>query len=334
MKPVIVAEISANHGGSLDTALELVEKCAKAGADAIKLQTWSPDKMVLDPTLVVQSGPWVGRNMMAMYREAHTPWEWHKPIFDLAKSKGMDAFSSVFDREALAFLEEIGCPRYKIASFECTDIPLIELVAATKKPMIISTGMATWDEIRMSYAAAKNTGCKDITMLKCTSAYPAPAASSNLRAMASMGDAFKDKVGFSDHTKGIGAAIAAVCWGAVMIEKHVMLPGTPSLDSGFSVTPSVLKVLVRGCKDAHDALGDHSTSFMPDKAEDAQRAMRRSWYVSKDLRKGDRLTFDNIVTARPEARGISPAEYPKLLNRKAKRTIKAGELLRWDMMLC
>lgn len=337
MKPIIVAEISANHNGSLDTALELVDQCAKAGADAIKLQTWTPDRMVLDKTLVVESGPWKGRNMVDMYREAHTPWEWHKPIFDLAKSKGMDAFSSVFDKGALEFLESIECPRYKIASFECTDIPLIEAVAATKKPMIISTGMANRSEIVSAYQAAKNNGCKDITLLKCTSSYPALPSSANLRMMyQELGRmephmSMPNKYGLSDHTTGIAVAIAAVAVGACMIEKHVMLPGCTSLDSGFSVIPMMLEALVMGCDDAYQALGNQE--FGQDRAEDDQRKMRRSWYVIKDMRKGERFSVDNIETARP-AGGINPADYPKILNRKAKRTIKAGELLRWDMMHC
>lgn len=328
MKPQIIAEISANHNGSLDTALELVAKCAKAGASAIKLQTWTPDRMVVDPTLVVQSGPWKGWNMMEMYRKAHTPWEWHQPIFDLAKAKGMDAFSSVFDRGALDFLESIGCPRYKIASFECTDIPLIEAVASTKKPMIISTGMANWPEIIAAITAAQTFGCHDITMLKCTSAYPAPASSANLKTMQRfLGHA---KFGLSDHTMGIGVAIAAVALGASMIEKHVTLSRkAPGLDSAFSAEPADLKRLVDGCNDAYDALGNQE--FGLDPAENDQRKFRRSWYAIKDVKNGQRLQMDNIATARPTG-GMLPSDYRKLLNRKAKRTIKAGEAINTGML--
>ncbi len=328
MKPIIVAELSANHNGSLDTALELVAKCANAGASAIKLQTWTPDRMVVDPTLVVQSGPWKGWNMMEMYRKAHTPWEWHQPIFDLAKDKGMDAFSSVFDLGALDFLESIGCPRYKIASFECTDLPLIEAVAQTKKPMIISTGMANWPEIVAAIGAAQSFGCTDLTMLKCTSAYPAPAASANLKLLERFWK--YGKFGLSDHTMGIGVAIAAVALGASMIEKHVALSRkAPGLDSAFSAEPADLKRLVDGCNEAYEALGNQE--FGLDPAEADQRQFRRSWYAVQDVKTGTRLQVPNIATARP-AKGILPADYRKLLNRRAKTTIKAGEAITFSML--
>lgn len=325
MRPEIVAELSCNHGGSLDKALELVEQCAEAGAHAIKLQTWTPDKMVLDPHLVVQDGPWKGRKMMELYREAHTPWEWHKPIFDFAKAKGIDAFSSVFDLEALEFLESIGCPRYKIASFELTDTRLIKAVASKEKPMIISTGMASMIEIFRAYTiACEELGPEDVTMLACTSAYPAPPSSMNLRAM----HARNWKHGLSDHTTGIAVAIAAVALGATMIEKHVTLGGD-TLDAGFSVTPKTLKALAAGCFAAYEALGDGVWRQNP--AEDAQRAFRRSLYALQDISAGGVLTTENVTTARP-ALGMCASQYFNVLNLKVKTAIKAGSPLTSDMV--
>lgn len=327
MRPEIVAEISANHGGSLDTALELVEQCAEAGAHAIKLQTWTPDKMVLDPKLVIQDGPWKGRSMVELYREAHTPWEWHKPIFDFAKAKGMDAFSSVFDLEALEFLESIGCPRYKIASFEMKDTRLIWEVAKKGKPMIISTGMAAEDDIALAYGATWEERITDLTFLKCTSSYPAPPSSINLHCMNRFGWQ-GIKYGLSDHTTGIAVAIAAVALGATMIEKHVTLGGD-TLDAGFSVTPKTLRKLAAGCFAAYEALGDGVWRQNP--AEDAQRALRRSLYASQDIPAGGVLTAENMTTARP-ALGMCASQYFKVLNLKVNTAIKAGSPLTANMV--
>lgn len=328
--PEIVAEISANHLGSIDNAIALIRAAAKAGAQAVKLQTWTSGKMVLDRSLVIQDGPWAGRNIADLYAEAHTPALWHQKLFDVAKEEGIQIFSSVFDAPALALLESLGCPRYKIASFEITDLPLIAMVARTGKPMIISTGMATAAEINDAYMIARTNGCTDITLLKCTSAYPAEPRTANLHAMFPMRGKYKCKVGFSDHTQGIGVAVAAAALGASMIEKHLTLSraaGGP--DAAFSLEPLELEQLCTEALRAYQALG--ITEFKSVESEQPQRALRRSLYVAKDMAAGEVFAADCLATARP-ANGISPNQYSKVLNCKAKTSIKAGTLLVWDMV--
>lgn len=323
--PEIVAEISANHNGSLDTATLLIDACFAAGADAVKLQTWTADQMVLDSSLAVPSGPWKGRNMKELYAEAWTPWDWQETFLRNPK-----VFSSVFDMGALQFLESQNCPRYKIASFEITDLSLIEAVAKTGKPMVISTGMATWQEIREAFVCAESNGCKDITLLKCTSAYPATSVSANLKSMVKMGDALKCKVGLSDHTPGIGVAVAAVALGASMIEKHVTLArACGGLDAGFSIEPMELAQLVVESRRAAEALGN--AGFEPTKEEVPQLYFRRSLVVTKDLKRGDRVQIECLTTARP-AIGIPPNNLRNVLNKKVKQSIKAGTILQWDML--
>jgi pseudaminic acid synthase len=331
MMPFIVAELSANHNGSFDTALKLVEECAKAGANAIKLQTWTPGNMVFDNTLVIDSGPWQGRNMSKLYAEAHTPWEWHKPLFDAAKRLGMVGFSSVFDYQALDFLESIGCPMYKISSFDCVDVRLITRTAGTQKPIVISTGLADYSEIGAAVHAVKLTGNKDLTLLKCTSAYPASAPSINLRSMDTLRRLGNCKAGFSDHTTGSAVAIAATALGADMIEKHVTLDKSVGLDAKFSVEPDELKELVDGCKAAARALGNPAT-FGVSYDEQPQLKMRKSIYVIKDMHKGERFTPDHFIMARP-ALGLPGFDYDKLIGRKAKTRIVAGTPMSWNLVL-
>tara|TARA_R110000868_G_scaffold411755_1_gene708914 strand:- start:28435 stop:29436 length:1002 start_codon:yes stop_codon:yes gene_type:complete len=329
--PLIVAELSANHRGQFEIAEKLIDACAKAGAGAIKLQTWTPGTMVLDKTLVVQSGPWAGRNMSELYEEAHTPWEWHVPLFNQAKQLGMIGFSSVFDLQALDFLESIGCPMYKISSFDLTDLPLIRAVAKTKKPMVISTGMGSWNEIKDAYANAKNNGCPDITMLKCTSSYPAPHKSLNIKSMLHLKQ-LGGRIGFSDHSIGPMAAVVATSLGADMIEKHVTLDRADGgLDAEFSATPDELAELVRQTSMAADCAGGPDY-FYPNKAEADQAKMRKSVWVIKDMHKGQIFTPDCLTMARPNT-GTGGDAYDKVIGRRVMRRISANTPMSWDMLM-
>ena len=329
--PTIVAEIGANHGNN--DLFDLIGKCSDAGAHAVKLQTWTQDTMVLDPAAKAEGGTWDGANLMELYREAYLPWDVQERVFTEYTDKsfeGLEIFSSVFDLGALAFLESMACPRYKIASFEITDLPLIKAVAQTGKPMIISTGMATIGEITDAFCVAKGNGCTDLTLLKCTSAYPADPASANLKSMVLLRDKYHCKVGLSDHTPGIGVALAAVALGATMIEKHVtMSRAAGGLDAGFSIEPHELEQLVVESKRVAESLGD--ANFGPTEAEKPQLALRRSLYVVKDMAKGEPFTMDCLTTARP-AIGVSPSHYAKALNKKANISISAGTLFSWEML--
>lgn len=275
MIPVkIVAEISASHNGSLKRALAIVEAAARAGADAVKLQTFTPEQMAWPGTEITE-GPWAGRNALDLYRQAHTPREWHKPLFARTRELGMMPFSSVFHRDDVDFLETLGCPMYKIASFEITDINLIHYAAATQKPIVISTGMASEVEITAAVAAAKSVlSRREITLLKCTSAYPAPLADLNLHTIPDMQDRYGVQVGFSDHTRGWIASVVATALGATMIEKHLTLDRfDDGLDNAFADDPREFSLLVRDCRRAFEALGEVRYGATP--AEDAQLALRR-----------------------------------------------------------
>ena len=321
MKPEIVAELSCNHLGSLDRAMALVDDAAKAGADAVKLQVWHHDRMVLDKSYILPDGPWAGRNLAALYEDAETPWDWVPQIFNRARANRIEAFASVFDTAALAFLEDCGCPRYKIASFELVDTPLIEAVARTGKPMIISTGMATMGEIGYAVEAARQGGCTNLTLLKCTSAYPAPPSSIWLPGIDWLQGHFGCNVGLSDHTQGIGIAIAAVALGATMIEKHFTLSrsdGGP--DAAFSAEPQELAQLVRECKAVAQALQvpDVQTS------EDPQRRLRRSLYYARDINAGDTITAQDLCTARP-MRGRYPYEIQSIIGTECKHNVTKNQ---------
>jgi N-acetylneuraminate synthase len=333
--PFIIAEMSGNHNASLDKALEIVDAAAASGADALKLQTYTPDTMTLD----VQEGEfvinnpaslWAGRDLYNLYKDAHTPWEWHKPIFDRAKSHGMLAFSSAFDDTSVDFLETLDVPCYKVASFECVDIPLIRKVASTGKPMIISTGMATIAEIDDAVTAARGAGCKHLVLLKCTSSYPASPENSNLRTIPHLANLFGCEAGLSDHTLGIGAAVAATALGAGVIEKHfIMSRAEGGVDSAFSLEPQEFTALVDGVKVAQAALG--SIFYGATESEQKGRTRRRSLYVTKDIEAGGEISADNIRSIRPGL-GLPPKFYDTLLGRRVSRPVKKGTPVSWDLL--
>lgn len=318
-KPWIVAELGAAPAGGLETMLATVRAAAEAGANAIKIQLWTPDSMCLMPDFEVS---WKGqrRTLVDLYREAHTPWEWVKPIFDCASMHSLTAFASPFDKAAVDFLETHDCPIYKIASFELVDLPLIRYVASKGKPMVMSCGMATRQEIADALRAAE--ACTDVTLLKCTSAYPADAGSANLRTMVDMLDICSDAgIGLSDHTPGIGVAIVAAGMGAEMIEKHFTLSRADGgLDSEFSLEPAEFKQMVIECRRAAAAIG--TVQYGPSKGESA--SLRRSLYFSQDCPAGWMIGGSEMVTARP-ALGLPPAQFEQLWGKTLKRAVKRGQ---------
>lgn len=326
----VVAELSANHGGSLEQALKLVDAAAGAGAHAVKIQTWAPGMMVLDRAYVLERGPWADRNLSSLYEEAHTPWEWHAPIFERAKAAGLQAFTSVFDLESLMFLEaNFALPAYKVTSFELIDLQLIRAIAKTGKPMILSTGMASRVEITEAVSAARAGGCRDITLLRCTSAYPATAAHANLRTMRHMAEDHGVRPGLSDHTPGIGVAIAAAALGARMIEKHLKLQDGSGLDDAFSCTPPALATLCAAVQDAAAAPGE--IAYGPTIGEAPQLELRRSLYLAKPVRAGEHLTLWHFRTARP-ALGLHPRFLGRLVNRQALIDAPAGAPVTWGLI--
>lgn len=313
--PFIVAELSCNHLGSLDRAMEIVKAASESGADGVKLQTWTPDTMCLDRNYTIQSGKWIGRSLFDLYREAFTPWEWHKTIFDYARSLGLVAFSSPFDNASVDFLDTLDCPIYKIASFELVDLSLIRYVASKGKPIILSTGMASKEEIDEAINAC---GFCDVTVLKCTSQYPADASDANL---VSMVDYLHD-YGLSDHTQGIGVAIAAVAMGASVIEKHLILSRADGgLDAEFSLEPHEFKQMVTECRRAAKSIG--VVKYGGESTE-----LRRSLYFARDLKDGHLLTKDDLVIARP-ALGLNPRCFDNLLGRKLIQDVLSGTPTSW-----
>lgn len=333
--PFIIAEMSGNHNASLDKALEIVDAAAASGADALKLQTFTPDTMTLDINSgeFVISNPsslWVGRDLYNLYKEAHTPWEWHKPIFDRAKSHGMLAFSSAFDASSVDFLETLDVPCYKIASFECVDIPLIRKVASTGKPMIISTGMASIAEIDDAVTAARDAGCKHLVLLKCTSSYPASPENSNLRTIPHLADLFGCEAGLSDHTLGIGAAIAATTLGAGVIEKHfIMSRAEGGVDAAFSLEPHEFRSMVDEVRTAQLALG--SIFYGATESEIKGRTRRRSLYVVEDIAAGAEITLQNVRSIRPGL-GLPPKFLDALIGRRVSRAVPKGTPVSWDLL--
>jgi pseudaminic acid synthase len=331
-RPFIIAEMSGNHNGSLERAKAIVKAIADSGADALKLQTYTADTMTIrsdkpDFRIEYKDSLWTGRNLYDLYEEAHTPWEWHKPLFDYAKSLGMVAFSTPFDATAVDFLETLEVPLYKIASFENTDLPLIRKVAATGKPMIISAGTASLAEIDEALNAARKGGAKHIVLLKCTSSYPAPASEANLMTIPYLAALFGVPVGLSDHTQGIGTSIAAVALGGVAIEKHVTLSRSEGgVDSAFSLEPQELAMLVKESAQAFDSLGQ--VQYAPSKSEEASRRFRRSLYVVKPMVKGEAFTEVNLRAIRPGF-GLKPAEGEAIrAGAVAACDIEAGTALR------
>lgn len=334
-RPFIIAELSGNHNQSLHRALELVESAARAGASALKLQTFKPGSMTLD----IQKGEfcigdpsslWFGRSLYDLYSEAVTPWEWHAPIFEKARSLGLVPFSTPFDNEAVDFLESLNNPCYKIASFECTDLNLIKRVAATGKPLIVSTGMASLSEISDMVEAAKDGGCKDLILLKCTSTYPAEPTDTNLLTISHMRELFGCEIGLSDHSMGIGVSIAAVTLGASVIEKHFTLSrASGGIDSAFSMEPAELAMLVSESMRAWQALG--SINYGPTEAEKKSLVFRRSLYVVQDLKTGERITAENVKAIRPGL-GLPPKYLGVILGRRVACDIKRGTALSWEIL--
>jgi len=326
--PLIVAELSANHGGVLEHALKIMTAVADAGAEAVKLQTYTPDTMTIEhhgPGFDVEGGLWNGRSLYELYAEAHTPWEWHEALFAHGRKLGVAVFSTPFDASAVDFLEGFEPPAYKIASFECTDIPLIRKVAATGKPMVISTGIANEDEIGEAVAAARDAGAEEICLLHCVSAYPAPAEEYNLRTMSDLADRFDAVSGLSDHTLGTDMPVAATALGAALIEKHVTMQradGGP--DAAFSLEPSELRQMIDGCRRAHAALG--KVDYGRQTSEQGNAQFRRSIYVIANIAAGEAFTEVNVRCIRPGF-GLEPKWYPDVLGRRAKRDLKRGEPL-------
>ncbi len=331
--PFLIAEMSGNHNQSLERALAIVEAAAKSGADAIKLQTYTADTMTLDVEAVgfLIDDPqslWAGRRLYDLYREAHTPWEWHEPIFRRARELGLIAFSTPFDETAVDFLESLDVPAYKIASFENVDLPLIGKVAATGKPMILSTGMATVAELDEAVRTARAAGCRDLVLLKCTSTYPASPEHSNLRTLPHLRELFDCEVGLSDHTLGVGVAVAAVALGASVIEKHFTLARAEGGgDAAFSMEPAEFAQLRAETERAWQALG--RVHYGPTQAEQGSLVFRRSIYVSQDIAAGDVLTRENIRIIRPGF-GLPPREYDKVLGKRVKRALARGTPLDWN----
>jgi pseudaminic acid synthase len=334
-KPYIVAEMSGNHNGSLDRALALVDAAADAGADAIKIQTYTADTMTVDvkhPRFQISAGHdlWGGDYLYQLFERAHTPWDWHAPIFERARERGITPFSSPFDRTAVELLEKLDASMYKIASSEITDLPLIRLAASTGKPIIISTGMATLREITAAVEAAQGVGATDITVLSCTASYPAPPEETNLRRIPVLAEALRLPIGLSDHTMGIGVPIAAVAYGAVLIEKHFTLDRADGgVDSAFSLDQAELKLLVTESERAWQALG--TTHIGPTEAEKESLRFRRSLYVVTDVVAGEPLTEENVRSIRPTG-GLEPDLIGTVLGRVFRSDAAKGTPLTWDLI--
>jgi pseudaminic acid synthase len=334
--PFIIAEMSGNHNQSLDRALEIVEAAAKTGVHALKIQTYTPDTMTLDLDerefhISDHNSLWAGKSLHKLYAEAYTPWEWHKPIFDRARELGLIAFSTPFDDSAVDFLESLNVPCYKVASFENTDLPLIRRVAATGKPVIISTGMASVAELDEAVVAARQAGCDQLILLKCTSTYPATPINTNIRTIPHMRQLFDCEVGLSDHTMGTGVAVASVALGATVIEKHFTLRRVDGgVDSTFSLEPEEMATLVLETERAWQALG--KVNYGATAAEHASLQFRRSLYVCRDMAKGEVFTNENVRSIRPGF-GLPTKHLAAVLGRSARSPLAAGTALAWDLLI-
>lgn len=334
-KPFIIAELSGNHNQSLERALTIVEAAAKAGAHALKLQTYTADTMTLnvadgDFFIDDEKSLWKGKSLYELYQIAYTPWEWHELIMKRANELGMLCFSTPFDESSVDFLESLNVPAYKIASFENADLPLIKKVALTSKPMIVSTGMATLAELDETVRTIREVGCKDFVLLKCTSTYPASPKNSNVLTIPHMRELFNCEVGLSDHTMGVGVAVAAVAHGATVIEKHFTLNRADGgVDSSFSLEPEEMKQLVIETERVWQSLG--RVTYGPIEAEKPSLKFRRSLYIAQDMKAGDELTTENLRVVRP-GMGLEPKYYEILLRRRVNRDVKKGTALRWDMI--
>lgn len=334
-KPFIIAEMSGNHNQSLDRALEIVDAAAKTGVDALKLQTYTADTMTINLSkneflISNKESLWHGYSLYELYKKAYTPWEWHEAIFQRCAEHGLIAFSTPFDETAVDFLESLDVPFYKIASFENTDLPLIRKVAATGKPIIISTGMATVSDLDETIRTAQQAGCKEIILLKCTSTYPTSPENSNILTIPHLRDLFHYQVGLSDHTLGIGVAIASVALGATVIEKHFTLTRLDGgVDAAFSMEPAEMKLLVTETERAFFSLG--KISYGTIEKEKSSLLFRRSLYVVEDMQQGDIFSENNLKVIRPGL-GLLPKYFENFLGKKANCDIKKGTPLSWDLI--
>jgi len=334
--PFVIAEMSGNHNQSLDRAFELVDAAAEAGAHALKLQTYTADTITLrqrggDFQINDEGSLWAGQNLHDLYTKAHTPWEWHEPIMERAASKGMLCFSSPFDETAVDFLNDLNVPAFKIASFENNHLPLIRKVASTGKPLIISTGMASLADLERAVSTARKSGCENLILLKCTSTYPATPENTNIRTIPHLRDLFGVQVGLSDHTMGVGVAVASVALGATVVEKHFTLRRADGgVDSAFSLEPAELAALVGETERAWHALGE--VRYGPTEAEKKSLIFRRSIYVAQDIVEGDVFTDANLRIVRP-GHGAPPWLLEQLLGRVARRGYAAGTPLSMDQLL-
>lgn len=334
-RPYLIAEMSGNHNQSLDRALAIVDAAARSGADAIKLQTYTAETMTLDlrePGFVIEDPKslWAGRQLFELYEEAHTPWAWHQPIMERAAALGMHCFSTPFDASSVKFLESLGVPVYKIASFELLDLPLIRLVAQTGKPIIMSTGMATVAEIDEAVRAAREAGCSELVLLKCTSTYPATPDNTNVLTIPNMRQVFGCEVGLSDHTMGCGVAVAATALGASVIEKHFTISRADGgVDSAFSLEPQEFKLLRDETERAHQSLG--AVQYGPTQAETKSLAFRRSLYVARDMAAGERFNAENLRCVRPGF-GLPPKYLDSILGLAVARDVRAGTPMSWELL--
>lgn len=333
-KPFIVAEMSGNHNQSLERALAIVDAAAEAGVDALKLQTYTADTMTIDKRdgeffIADKDSLWQGESLYELYQKAYTPWEWHEPIFEKCRDKGIICFSTPFDFTAVDFLEKLGNPIYKIASFENGDIPLIRKIAQTKKPIIASTGMATLAELDELARTARENGCADLTLLKCTSSYPASPVGTNIRTIPHMRQLFDCHVGLSDHTLGIGAAVASIALGAEVIEKHFTLSRAEGgVDAAFSLEPQEMAQLVRECRTAWEALWEVSYGVTEQEKKSLQ--FRRSLYIVEDMKAGDVITEKNMRSIRPGL-GLAPRYYDIVMGKRVRIDVKRGTALTWSL---
>lgn len=334
--PLIIAEMSGNHNQSLERALEIVEAAAQAGAHALKIQTYTADTMTIESDqadffINDSDSLWKGQSLYTLYQQAYTPWEWHKAIFDRCEELGMIGFSTPFDETAVDFLESLDVSCYKIASFENTDLPLLRKVASTGKPIIASTGMASVSELEELVKTVREAGCNDLVLLKCTSSYPASPENSNIRTIPHMQQLFDVQVGLSDHTLGVGVAVASVSLGATVIEKHFTLcRADGGVDAVFSLEPEEMRLLVQETDHAWQGLG--TVSYGPSEGEKASIKFRRSLYVVQDMKAGEPFTEDNLRVIRPGF-GLSPKYLDMLIGKRVKRDIPKGTAVTWDLVL-